>query len=266
MTYIDRRQSILLTTAAVFAASNVAFGQGLNKLLATSVADGFALQTFAISASTDKDFAEFVTRDFYARQSTVYHANDSKLFATAESAQSYLKSIIGESSPGVPADYFSEENITSQIQVVSFVASEKVSLVPEVADIRPIGIPSIDPIQNKTKDTDFGVVLDIALQIVGIASEKVLIDEILKDNDVSTQLNSMVPVIEAKDWKKLLELADKLLKIFIATRFMQEYAKKAGIRIAFKLGLRCVPIVGWVYVVAAFLVAVRANYHRFSFA
>lgn len=95
---------------------------------------------------------------------------------------------------------------------------------------------------------------------------KDLIDEALKDNDVQEFLQTALPLIQAENWQKLVQLLEGVFKVLIAKRFLENYAEKVGKRVAFRLGLRCVPILGWVYVVAAFLLALKANYHRFSFA
>jgi len=262
--YVDRRQSLLLTTGAVFAGVNAAFGQTPSKLL-DSIAGAFALQKFAIDAS-DKDFPRFVTQDFYSRQSTVYEAINSKLFDNANSAKLYLRSIIGSSNPGIPAEFFSENAISSQIQAVDFVVSANLPLVPAVADIQPIGIPTIEPLEKRTDDTDLGVALDIALQTLGIFEGKTLVDELLKDDDISKQLHQLVSRLKEKEWTKLLELAEKVFQVALASSAVKAYAEKVGRRIAFKLTLRCIPVAGWAYLGASFLIALKANYRRFSFA
>jgi hypothetical protein len=44
--------------------------------------------------------------------------------------------------------------------------------VPDVRDVLPIGIPVADPAKEKNKNNNFGVVLDIALQTIGIVDSK----------------------------------------------------------------------------------------------
>jgi hypothetical protein len=149
--------------------------------------------------------------------------------------------------------------------VVQFVASARVPLVPAVAEIQPIGIPVIEPLEKKTTDTDLEVVLDIALQTLGIFEAKTLVEELLKDKDISTLLHQSVPELKEEEWTKLLEVGEKIFKLVIAHNFVRAYAARIGRKFAFRLALRCVPIAGWVYLGAAFVIALKVNYKRFSF-
>lgn len=71
-----------------------------------------------------------------------------------------------------PKYVLTEGTIDAQIAVINFVASAGVSLVPDVRDVLPIGIPVADPAKEKNKNNNFGVVLDIALQTIGIVDSK----------------------------------------------------------------------------------------------
>ena len=140
--------------------------------------------------------------------------------------------------------------------------SNGVSLVPDSRDIVPIGIAVVDPLQDKSQDTDLSVILDIARQTIGIFDGKQLGDEILKDPDCLAALKEIAPSVQKSDWEKILHLAERFFQLLMAHGFLKIY----GARLAFRLSVRCVPILGWAYVVAAFVIAVKANYHRFSFA
>jgi hypothetical protein len=94
---------------------------------------------------------------------------------------------------------------------------------------------------------------------------KQLVSDALKDRDISSAIHSLIPALKSSDWQKILELSTDLWKFLITTQFIGIYAKQVGRQLAFRLGIKCVPILGWAYVAACFVVALRANYHRFSF-
>ena len=267
MISIGRRQSVLMVAGALLSEGNTAFGQGARSdPLDAAISRSLDLQKIAISASEGKDFLEFVVQSFFMRQSMVAIAADSGKFDNSKTAQYYLNSKIGTTSQGIPDVYFSSDRLESQIQVVLYVSSENVPLVPRVEEVQPIGIPVIEPIDKKNEDTDFEVILDIVLQTMGVFDSKTLVNEILKDKNVQSELQRIAPALKDKDWKKILELGEEFFKLVLAQRFFRAYAEKIGKRIAFGLTLRCVPIAGWIYLAAAFVVALKENYRRFSFA
>ena len=167
---------------------------------------------------------------------------------------------------GIPSDYFSEQRINAQIEAITFVSDFKIPLVPQQEDILPIGIPVVEPVEQKTEDTDARVVLDIALQALGLVEGEQLLDQILKDPDVDTALHEVMPSLKTKDWENVLKLLEHIVQLLITHGILKSFAAISARRIAFRLSLRCVPILGLAYVIAAFLVALKANYHRFSFA
>jgi hypothetical protein len=110
------------------------------------------------------------------------------------------------------------------------------------------------------------VILDIALQTMGIFEGKDLSDQLLKDKGIRSILEKIAPSVNEKDWKTIISLSEQLFELVIGSELFKALAPRLLRRFAFRLTLRCVPIVGWTYTMAAFVVAVRANYHRFSFA
>jgi hypothetical protein len=149
--------------------------------------------------------------------------------------------------------------------VIQFVDSAGMPLVPEGKDILPIGVPVVEPVGQKNEATDLSVCIDIALQTLGIVEEKKVIDEALKDPNIAAALHAIIPTLKTQDWKILLKPFDHLINLLflhVVLISTQSVTK----RVAFGLVVRCVPILGWVYVVAALLIALKANYSRFSFA
>jgi hypothetical protein len=267
---IDRRTSLLVLSSALFADSTKAFGQAFVKYMGEDISNALQLTQLVVGAplddKLDQYMIKFVTESFILRKRSVIGAMSSNVFQDAEKAIADLKLSAGAVVQGNREYVITEDDINSQIAVINFVASAEVPLVPNLSDILPIGIPVADPIKEKNEDTDFTVILDIALQTIGIVDGRELVDEALKDKDVSGLLQIVIPSIKSGDWQKLVELSERLFKLLIAAKFFENYAKKVGKRVAFRLGLRCVPILGWVYVVGAFILALKANYHRFSFA
>lgn len=265
---IDRRTSLLLLSGAIFTDVTEAFSQASVKYLYNDISSAEDLQQNAVGVPLDgvDEFAlKLVIDDFNLRRKSVTDATGSGVFTETNKAITDLRSSIGYS---VGNRYIlTEGRINSQIDVINFVASQGLALVPDTRDILPIGIPVADPIKEKNSDTDFSVILDIALQTMGIVENKEkLIDEAMKDSDVQAFLQSATPAIKSGDWQKLVELGERFFKLVIVAQFFRNYAERVGQRVAFRLGLRCVPILGWIFVVAAFIVALKANYHRFSFA
>lgn len=266
MITIDRRRSLFLASGVLVAGIDRASAQASVKYTGRDISSALDLQQYAVTASSDTGFVDFVVKSVDVRRSAVSDAANSEVFVNATRAVSDLRSSIGFAAPGIPKAYFSEERVNAQIDVIMFVHSMGMPLVPEVQDILPIGIPVVEPVEQRNEDTDLSVILDIAFQTMGIFEGKQLVDEALKDPDILASLHAIIPALKSKDWQELLKLLERVFQVIIAHGLFKMYAKIAAKRIAFRLGLRCVPILGWVYVVAAFLVALKANYRRFSFA
>lgn len=264
MLYLDRRQSLLLAAGALLTVSREASAQSKVPSYKDIVDRAQSVQTTAIAVEKDKDIIVYIEQDYYARKYTVLAAEQTSNFRNAAIAESYITTEIKNNS--IRFQFSTESQaVSSQVEAINFVVKNGAPIVPALSDIHPIGIPSIAPVENKNADTDLGVALDIALQTIGIFEGKTLVDELLRDEDVSNGLSALIPAIKSKDWAKILEFSEKLFRIVVASKFFLQYAEKAGAKIAFKLSVRCVPIVGWLYMAASFLVAVKENYNRFSF-
>jgi hypothetical protein len=266
----DRRTSLFVFSSTLLTGATNAFGQAALKYMGDDLSDALTLQRDAVNAPRREHFdqfaVKFVITGFNVRKKSAVDAAASGAFISSERAIADLKASIGSVVDNNPNYVLSENSVNAQILAINFVTSAGVALVPDVRDILPIGVAVADPTREKGLNNDVGVVLDIALQTMGIIDSKDLIDEALKDKDVQTFLDSALPLIQSENWQKLVELLEGLFKFIIAKKFFENYAEKVGKRVAFRLGLRCVPILGWVYVVAACLLALKANYHRFSFA
>lgn len=265
MIYFNRRQAIWIASSAILAKTESALAElASTKYLARDYLSAFELQEFAVGTSREKEFGQslvrFVGQGFDLRKQAVEDAHNSELFTDPKKALSALNDAKGDH---VGKDYsLSDEFLQAQEDAVVFVSSTGVALVPASRDILPIGIAAADPVEKKSEDTDLGVILDIALQTIGIFDGKQLGEEIIKDPDCLGVLKEIAPSIQKSDWQKILHVAERLFQLLIAHGFLKIY----GARLAFRLSVRCVPILGWAYVIAAFIIALKANYHRFSFA
>jgi hypothetical protein len=262
----ERHYSFCL--GAIFTDVTKVFGQTSVKYLYGDISSAQDLQQNAVDVPLDgvDQFApKFVTEGFNLRRKSVVDATGSGVFTEVNKAIADLKSSVGYT---VGSGYvLTEDRINSQITVINFVASQGVQLLPDIRDILPIGIPVADPVKEKNSNSDVTVILDIALQTMGIVEDKEkFIDEAMKDSDVQAFLQSAVPAIQGGDWQKMVDLGERVFKVIITAQFVRNYAQTVGQRVAFRLGLRCVPVLGWIFVAAAFIVALKANYHRFSFA
>jgi hypothetical protein len=255
-------------SAAIFTDVTKAFGQTFVKYLYNDISSAQNLQQSAVGVPLDgiDQFApKFVIESFNLRRQSVIDATGSGVFTEVNKAIADLKSSVKST---VGNGYvLTEDRINSQITAINFIASQGVQLLPDTRDILPIGIPVADPLKENNANSDVTVILDIALQTMGIVEDKEkLIDEAMKDSDVQAFLQSAVPAIQSGDWQKVVELGERIFKVIITAQFVRNYAEKVGQRVAFRLGLRCVPVLGWILLAAAFIVALKANYHRFSFA
>jgi len=265
MIHFNRRQAIWVASGALLPKIESALADSAStKYLGQDYLSAFELQEFAVGTSRETEFDQslikFVGQGFALRKRAVEDARNSKLFTDSKKAISALDEAKGER---VGKDYsLNGEYLQAQKDAIVFVSSNSVSLVPDSRDVLPIGIAAADPVEKKSEDTDFTVILDIALQTIGIFDGKELGDEILKDPDCFKLLKEIAPSVQKSDWQKILHLAERFFQLLIAHGFLKIY----GARLAFRLSVRCVPILGWAYVIAAFIIALKANYHRFSFA
>jgi hypothetical protein len=229
---INRRQSLVAAASTLFAKIDSVRADSVStKYLGSDYLSAFELQRFAIEASREREFDRslllFVDQGFSLRKRAVEDARNSQLFTDAGKAISALKDSVGDS---VGQSYsLTSELVSAQVYAIDFVSSAGAPLVPDSRDILPIGIAAADPLVTKTEDTDITVILDIALQTIGIFDGKQLADEILKDPDCIAVLREIAPSVNKSDWEKILHLAERFFQLLIAHGLLKVY----GTRVAF---------------------------------
>jgi hypothetical protein len=218
MLRFNRRQSIFVASSILFSRIESAAADSVStKYLGADYLHAFELQSFAANASRESDpnavetFDEslviFVEQGFSVRRQAVSHARNSELFSDPKKAISALNASIGDP---VGKNYsLNAESIKSQVDAFLFVWSEGVPLVPDSKDILPIGIVAVEPVEKKNEETDLSMILDIALQTIGIFDGKQLAEEFLKDQDCLAILHEIAPSAKDSDWQKILHLSER---------------------------------------------------------
>jgi hypothetical protein len=214
---------------------------------------------------------QYLATDFRGRVSSFELARKSGIFVNQDTATSYVRSISKMPLPNLPFA-FDQRSEESQIQIIQLCAQLAVPIAPEATSVVPAAIPSIPPAEKKTPETDLQVIGDILLETLGIvAGTEGLMDELLRgDPEIKKILDDLVKAVSTKDWKTVAKIGEQFFKLLVASKIWVAVKQKLGAQLlkrsVFRVALAGVPLVGWAYVVAALLVAIRANYHRFSFA
>jgi hypothetical protein len=177
MTDLNRRSSLLILSGTILATSEGAFGQASLKYMRDDIANVVDLQRFAVGFSPESkelvpSLVKFVELGVDIRRKAVEDANNSGVFADPDKAIGDIKSSVGIQIKKDPDYYITSESVSSQIEAIQFVSKNGVSLVPDIRDILPIGIPVAEPIVPEDQDSDVSVALDIALQTIGMFDTK----------------------------------------------------------------------------------------------
>ena len=159
--------------------------------------------------------------------------------------------------------------------VYDFVLSAEVPPIPTVAQVQNTPINTICRDSLDTRENPLEVLVDIFFDALGVAVDSNLFKEFLEqDQDARIYFDNLASSISSREWTKMADLVDALLhwlvvgggvrNLFNFLR-LQEMAPEGFIRrIGWRISLRFVPIVGWLYLGAAIVLAIKANLHRFS--
>jgi len=159
----------------------------------------------------------------------------------------------------------------SQIAVINALVKQSLPIVPKAESVTRVNIPSILP-QNGTIDTDIIVLGDIFLETLGISfgDESLIISFIESDERIESFLKEILEKVSTKNWKDVVKIGENLfdiaVKLIIGGNFLKKFSDTAIRKLTFGLALRCVPILGWLYLAFSFVVSIKKNYSRFSFA
>lgn len=251
------------------------FGQGADdyRALALAIEEARRVRDFAVGiALAEIDFAliDFLKTDLDARRQTLALARETGRFANADAATAYLAGL-PEALPDLVPLGFDPSGLAAQRTVVAMLAAEGVPLAPSPDLVTPASIPAIPayakPVAGRP-DTDLIVAADILLETMGISIGDASLIVALIDSDpgLRAALEDLVARISSKDWQEVVELGEGVFKLFVASAAWAEIKRRAIRKLSWRLALKAVPVVGWLYCGAAFMVSVKKNYHRFSFA
>lgn len=230
------------------------------------------LRAFAINSEFAAEFdggdnlVTFLSRDYIARTITLEVANKTSVFGDIESLQGYVFRI-PERISGISGLGFDEPYLSSMIAVAAQLQQDELPIAPQPFEVVPAEIPALPP-ADTSEDTDLKVVVDILLETLGISVREVnlFVSVIESDEDLRQTFEDLLAQITTKDWDEVVKLAEIAFKGLVATEIWSRLRQTAGRKLTWRLGLRAVPVVGWLYCGAAFLVSVKINYSRFSFA
>jgi hypothetical protein len=122
-----------------------------------------------------------------------------------------------------------------------------------------VGFP-FPPTDHRDHRTDLLVVASILLETIGIIVDDDRLIAIIDKSEYKETLEQLTQEIAGRHWQDVVRTLQKGFKLLFASSLWVAFRG----RFAAGLAARCVPIVGWLYLAAAFIVAVKANYHRFS--
>jgi hypothetical protein len=209
---------------------------------------------------------KYLEQDYYSRRNTLSVARQTEILSNVESATRYVRSI-----PRIlPSDSpFKFDTLTqdSQIEVIKTLSDYKLPIVPPPNLVTPQSIPSLEP-GKVAPNEDLYVLIDIILETLGLSlgKDNLIMAAINSDPDIKRLLDDLLKKVTSKQWSEVAPIIEGIFKSILAKKILARLSEVLARKVAFNLGLRAVPVVGWIYLCAAFIISVKKNYHRFSFA
>ncbi len=223
-------------------------------------------RSFATKATRESEgnlLASFLTVDIASRVETLALANEMQLFLKMEGVSDYIYSI-PQFFDNAPTFGFDEGYLRSMETVAIQISSDGLPIAPASNQVSWEVISASAP----PEDSDFKVVVDILLETLGISVGDVslIVSAIESDEELKSTIDELIAAITTKDWEEVVGLAEIVFKLLVGSAAWQRIKEIGGRKLSWRLGLRAVPIVGWLYCGAAFVVSIKINYPRFSFA
>lgn len=163
--------------------------------------------------------------------------------------------------------------IDSQIALLDEIRSQGLQLVPPAREMVPANITSLpnDPFPEFALDSDLVVVFDILVDAMGIGvnPQAIIIALVEADPEWEAKMKELVSVISTRDWHEVINAIQIIILAIISPAvwaILKQTLKSGGRRALYALGLRLLPIIGPGYIAAAFLISLKQNWSRFSFA
>lgn len=159
--------------------------------------------------------------------------------------------------------------------VYEFVRAADAPVIPWANDVQNSRIDISCRDATSPQESVGTILADIVLEALGISVEQNLFQQFLaQEASAREAFQRLTEAISTQQWSKVAELIDKLLWWLVVgggagnlIRFLWQHEVAAdGFRysIGLRLGLRFVPILGWLYLSGAIVLAIKANFHRFS--
>ena len=278
---LDRRHFIEIGAGLLSTWTRPAWGQevlplSLSRTDALSRMLQLALEarSFALGLNVE-DFGEsdlsFVQIEYHSTRETLLLAREVGL-----TSQTSIAALTSRQTPSDLSSYFipSTDSMDAAAQLLNEL---RVPVVPFAEDVGPIGIISLEPRPDNigpgqdeaaNLDNDIRVIADLIADALGITFVDANLIVILTviDPEAQKYIQELISGVTTRDWERVAQTAEAVVSHIIAIETFVKVAGNAAQRVAFRLGLRCVPLVGPVYMIAALVVSVIKNYDRFSFA
>ena len=159
--------------------------------------------------------------------------------------------------------------------VYEFVVAADAPLYPSEADVATSRINTgcrEAPEEDETVQT---ILFDIIVEALGMPVDRSLFQQFLEQNNSAREMfEQLVNAISTQNWSQMAARIDEFLWWMIVGGGVQSlagYMRGQGAatggmlyRIGWRLSVRFVPFVGWLYLGGAIVLAIKANFHRFS--
>lgn len=264
--FLTRRLFVASGTIAFLQKGNVAFAQTseISEVARAAIQDAASIRQFAIETPLEEingNIGSFVGFEYESRRQTFSALRPTNV---ASDMQSYLNQLpeLMASAAGVE---FDDDALNTVRVIVAALENESLPIIPVADSIEPTTIPSIPP-KDDEATTNLQVLGDIFAEIMGLGDPGLLTAVIQSNPDIEQAFSDLVGHISTKDWQLASEAIEKILNTSVVADLLGTLPKKAKRRFLFRLALRAVPFVGWLYTAASIIIAIKSNYHRFSFA
>ena len=263
---LSRRNFVAMGSSLLFVHGRAAFAQSSSQeeVAKIAISSAASVRQFAIETPLEEinsNIDNFVEFDYQSRQQTF---DSLRQFSASLNIDSYVADLPMQMSINAGIS-FSEDAKRSVEFVVAALEDEGLPLVPEADAIEPIGVPSLPP-EEAANDTDLKVVIDIFLESIGVGAPSLLTQTISANRDLQQKFAELVQHISNKEWTLVAETIEWILNSSVVADIVAGMPKSAKRKSLFRLALRAVPFVGWLYMAASIVIAIKSNYHRFSFA
>tara|TARA_R110000787_G_scaffold58010_1_gene132137 strand:+ start:3011 stop:3895 length:885 start_codon:yes stop_codon:yes gene_type:complete len=263
---LSRRSFVAAGSSLVLVNSRGAFAQSSSQeeVAKIAISSAVSVRQFAIETSLEEinfNVDNFVEFDYQSRQQTF---DSLRQLSSSLDIDSYVADLPKQMSINAGIN-FSEDAKRSVEFIVAALEGEGLPLVPEADAIEPIGVPSLPP-EEADNDTDLKVVIDIFLESIGIGELGLLTQTISANPDLQQKFAELVQHISNKEWTLVAEAIEWILNTSVVADMVAGMPKSVKRKFLFRLALRAVPFVGWLYTAASIVIAIKSNYHRFSFA